>query len=98
MSIDAVIADSVYEPEGVVRLVLAPRKGEGPGQSHLFVINPPEKVGTFMKAVQGQEIWGSSSCIMVGDKKWAERIGYTSIRLLTPGSESPNTSRSEQSN
>ena len=64
----------------VLRLHLEPSKTGGvPGQRVLTVVNPPEGD---MSGLVGTEIWGNASEIMVGDKKWAKRIGYTRIELL----------------
>ena len=64
----------------VLRLHLEPREpGVAPGQQVLAVVNPPEGD---MSGIVGTEIWGNSSEIMVGDTKWAKRIGYTKIELV----------------
>ena len=66
--------------KSVVRLHLEPREPGGlAGQDVLTVINPPEGD---LSGLVGTEIWGGSGCIMVGDTKWAKRIGYTKIELV----------------
>lgn len=66
-----------------VRLQLVPReKGGCAGQDVLTIVNPPTLDTEVLAAMIGTEIWGCSSQIMVGDTKWANRIGYTRIELL----------------
>jgi len=63
-----------------LRLHLEAREpGAVAGQSVLTVVNPPEGD---MGGLVGTEIWGNASQIMVGDKLWAKRIGYTRIELI----------------
>lgn len=63
-----------------LRLHLEAREPGGlPGQRVLTVVNPPEGD---MSGLVGTEIWGNASEIMVGDTKWAKRIGYTRIELI----------------
>lgn len=66
-----------------VRLKLAPReKGGAAGQNVLTIVNPPTLDPKTLAGMIGTEIWGGSSCIMVGETKWANRIGYTRIELV----------------
>lgn len=66
-----------------VRLQLVAReKGGGPGQPALTITNPPTLDPEKLAGMIGTEIWGGSGDIMVGEKKWAERIGYTKIELV----------------
>lgn len=84
MSIDAVIGSVVRKPDGTAVLHLLPRQDstgqwEGPGQNSLTVLNPPDD----LEVVVGAEIWGGSESIIVGkESKWADRVGYTKIRLV----------------
>lgn len=81
MSIDAVIERVTRNANGTATLHLGPRDGEGPGQSRLTVLNPPPS----LEAAVGTEIWGGGESIIVGrETKWADRIGYTKIRLCKP--------------
>lgn len=82
MSISAVIIGSDIYEDGTVGLALGPYKDDPAGQSCLIVMNPPDNVDAFRRSVLGQQIWGNSSTIMVGDTKWADREGYTRIRLV----------------
>jgi hypothetical protein len=67
-----------------VRLKLEPREPGGvAGQSVLLIVNPPT---VDFSVLLGVEIWGNSSQIMIGDKVWAKRIGYTQIKLLDASS------------
>jgi len=82
MSICAEIIDAICNDDGTVDLLLGPIGDEGPGQKVLTVINPPEDRQGFCKAIAFQKIWGSENQIMVGETKWADREGYTRIRLV----------------
>jgi len=71
-----------------VRLKLVPREnGTVAGQDVLTIINPPTLNPNVLAGLIGTEIWGGSGDIMVGDKKWANRIGYTRIELAPTPSE-----------
>ena len=66
-----------------VRLKLEPRERGGvAGQSVLTIVNSPTNDPEALSALVGTEIWGGSSHIMVGDHRWARRIGYTQIELI----------------
>lgn len=66
-----------------VRLHLVPRKEGGvAGQSVLTIVNSDTLDRDKLEGLIGTEIWGGSGEIMVGDKKWANRIGYTKIELV----------------
>jgi hypothetical protein len=66
-----------------VRLKLEPRKlGIPAGQSVLTILNPPTVEPAVLAGMIGTEIWGGSGYIMVGDRRWARRIGYTQIELI----------------
>lgn len=79
MSIAAYITDVVEGDDP--RLILGPlENGDGPGQPSLRVVNRPCPP---LKGFVGLKIWGPSECIMSKEKKIADRIGYTRIRLLS---------------
>ncbi len=82
MSICAEIIGSDCYPDGTVGLALGPIGDDGPGQSCLIVVNPPENVDAFRRSILGQKIWGSANTIMVRETVWAMREGYTRIRLV----------------
>jgi hypothetical protein len=66
-----------------VRLKLGPRESGGlAGQPVLTMLDPPTTNPEQLGALVGIAIWGNSEYIMVGNTKWARRIGYTKIRLL----------------
>ena len=68
-----------------VRLQLGPReKGGIAGQDVLTIVNPPTIDPEALSGLIGTEIWGGAGCIMVGDRKWANRIMYTRIELIEP--------------
>lgn len=90
MSIDARIAGVTVVPSAnnpQVRLHLEPRGSNGPGQSTLTIINPPTTDPDLLRGLIGTEIWGSSSAIMVGDRKWANRISLGLIELVSVSDE-----------
>jgi hypothetical protein len=69
-----------------VRLKLEPReKGSVSGQGVLTIVNPPTANPESLSGLIGTAIWGGSSEIMIGEKKWADRIGYTRIKLINSG-------------
>lgn len=77
MSIDAVITGVTRNPDGTASLHLGPRGDSCPGQTRMTVENPPPD----LEAAVGTEVWGGDGYLMVGDTKWADRIGYTRLRL-----------------
>ncbi len=80
MSIDAKITEVTYYGDGTARLRLEasdPKRAPA-GQGGLLVINAPKN----LEAMIGERIWGGSSDIMHGERKVAERLGYTKIRWL----------------
>lgn len=84
MSIDARIAGVQVKADGEVRLVLEPReKGGHAGQSVMTILNPPRDT-TLLNVLIGECVWGNASVLMIGDTKFADRIGYTKLRLLDP--------------
>ena len=85
MSIDARIETIIRNEDGSgqLRLVDRPRlrPGDTPGiagQSVLRFDAAPRDVTD----LQGQDIWGGDSQIMLGDTKIARREGYTKIRFV----------------
>jgi hypothetical protein len=80
MSIDAVVVDVKKKKNGTVDLILEPHDSRRApaGQSKLTVVNPKGDLSGMI----GVHIWGGDSSIMVKDKKIADRIGYTKIRLV----------------
>ena len=72
---------TVDAPRVVLRL--EPRKsGTLAGQSSLTIVNPPSVDPKILASMIGTEIWGGSGDIMVGQRRWAKRIGYTQIELV----------------
>ena len=65
-----------------VLLHLEPREPGGvAGQSVLTITNPPTTNPELLNALIGIEIWGGSDYVMIHENKWADRVGYTRIRL-----------------
>lgn len=81
MSIDARVETVIIHEDGrgELRLVDRPaRPGGHPGcsgQSSLVFERSPEEV----TALNGCDIWGGSSSIMLGDREIAARLGYCRI-------------------
>jgi len=68
----------------VVRLKLVARETGGvPGQDVLTIVNPPTLDPDYLSGLIDTEIWGGANEIMIGEKRWAKRIGYTRIELLS---------------
>jgi hypothetical protein len=86
MSIDARV-DVVHINEdgsGELRLVDRPpsRPGQNPGiagQRSLSYLTAPEEV----TALNGLDVWGGSDELMLGDRKIADRVGYTRIVFVS---------------
>ena len=69
----------------VVRLLLEPRSRKSvAGQRVLTITNPPTLDPDQLSAMVGVEIWGNSSSVMIGTRKWAKRLGYTKLELIDP--------------
>jgi hypothetical protein len=83
MSIDAVITDVRRNPDGTATIALGPREtpyGQScEGQRRITIENPPPGR---LDGLVGTEVWGGSESLMVGDTKWADRVGYTRARLV----------------
>jgi len=85
MSIDARVETVVVLPNGTGRLMLVDRppfNGGYPGiagQDYLLFDERPASVNS----LRSLDIWGNASTIMLGDRKIAERIGYTRIKFVS---------------
>jgi hypothetical protein len=82
MSIDARVDRVEVYSDGSGKLILkdrpAIRFGSTPGiagQAVLFFDKAPEDVGS----LEGKDIWGGDSFIMLGEQRIARRDGYTGI-------------------
>jgi hypothetical protein len=83
MSIVARISKVDYQPDGTAKLRLVPIPGcdDPVGQPSLTVLNPPP--APQLQVAVGCDIWGGSGSIIMGrETKWADRVGYTAIRLV----------------
>lgn len=79
MSIDANVAYVSVNEDGSGTLHLCDRVPEGSrGQSRLHFETAPHEV----TALNGLQIWGGDSTIMLGEKEIARRIGYTRISFI----------------
>ena len=79
MSIDANVAYVETKEDGSGTLHLCDRIPNGSrGQSRLHFETAPHEV----TALNGLQIWGGSSSIMLGDVEVARRIGYTRISFI----------------
>lgn len=79
MSIDANVAYVELNENGSGTLHLCDRVPEGSrGQSRLHFSTAPHEV----TALNGLEIWGGASQIMLGDRQIATRRGYTQISFI----------------
>lgn len=79
MSIDARIKYVRHNEDGSGSLVLEPSNPTAcAGQSELHYDKAPEEVAS----LNGRQIWGGSSSIMLGETEIAKRIGYTRIEFI----------------
>lgn len=81
MSIDAVVQSVYHNEDGSGQLNLRARERGGcAGQSVLRFDSAPHDV----TCLNGCEIWGGDSGIMLGDREIAKRDGYTKIVFTVP--------------
>lgn len=81
MSIDARICGVRIKPD-CVRLILEPRESGGcAGQTIMVIENPPSDPRR-LEVLIGECVWGGDSELLIGDTKFADRVGYTRLRLL----------------
>ncbi len=85
MSIDAQVKTVHLYENGGGRLHLIDRPAERPGendgiagQDTLTFLECPEEV----TALNGLNVWGNDSCLMLGYHKIADRKGYTQITFV----------------
>lgn len=84
MSIDARVSRVIVELDGKghLELVDRPKQNDGydgiAGQALLTFDFAPDNV----VALEGKDIWGGSSEIILGDRKIAERLTYTKIKFI----------------
>ena len=81
MSIDARVRAVIHYEDGSGRLELedsAP--GRTAGQNALHFNEAPHDV----TCLNGQIIWGGSGEVMLGDRKFARRVGYGGIEFTVP--------------
>lgn len=79
MAIDANVAYVELKEDGSGVLHLCDRVPEGSrGQTRLYFDAAPYEV----TALNGLEIWGGSSEILLGERTIAERLGYTRISFI----------------
>ncbi len=82
MNIAATIHAAETLDNGSVRIYLRPiAEGEIAGQRSLTITNWPK--GKSPYGLVGTDIWGGSGQIMIGERVWAERRGYTHIFLTS---------------
>lgn len=82
MSIDAKIVGTSRHADGTVTIALEPRERGGcAGQQVMTILNPPP-LDCDLSRLIGVEIWGGDGYVLVGDEKLADRVGYTSLRLV----------------
>lgn len=85
MAISAVVQGITVLPDGTVRLALGAveggEPGDSPGQETMIVVNPPSPPD-LLRGLIDCIIWGGSDELLIGETVFAERIGYTRLRLL----------------
>jgi hypothetical protein len=87
MSIDAQVKSVYHNEDGSGQLNLidrpATRRGETPGTAGQKVLrfdSAPHDV----TALNGRNIWGNANSVMLGDREFAKRDGYTKIVFTVP--------------
>ncbi len=85
MSIDARIIGIQVSRDNEVMLVLEPRdpRNARHGDIRMSIENPPDDPSR-LEVLIGEDVWGGDSYLMIGDTKFADRVGYTRLRLLEP--------------
>lgn len=91
MSIDARVQEVVLNQDGSGELRLRDRPptpgmaGSAgiAGQMVLFFPAAPPDV----KTLEGKDIWGGADQLLLGERKIADRTGYTAIRFVVPSIE-----------
>lgn len=80
MSIDAIVENVEMQPDGTCDflLVAADDRRAPAGQRRITILNPKPRMDYFI----GEYIWGGACELMIGQVKFAERIGYTRARLV----------------
>ncbi len=78
MAINAIIDNVSRNHDGTATLWLVAFNDDPPGQNSLVVLNPPPH----LEAAIGTHIWGGGDSIIINETKWADRVGYGSIRLV----------------
>ncbi len=87
MSIDARVSN-VVRIDGEYRLVLEDRDAQSSaGQSVLIIENSKDQKLEDVSLLVGCEIWGNAVQLMIGDTKFADRLGYTGISLMPQWAE-----------
>lgn len=77
MAIDAIVQRVVVRESGGGELHLVPRGLSAAGQKVLVFNSSPQGV----EQLEGKEIWGGSSFIMLGEVEIAKRTGYMPIEF-----------------
>lgn len=80
MSIDAIVVDVQTQTDGTCEFILkaADIRRAPAGQRRITIVNPKPCMEYFI----GEHIWGGASELMIGQVKFADRIGYTRARLV----------------
>lgn len=83
MSIDSVIVGiSILRKDDTVSLTLEPREDKHLSSSRMFITNVPPEEEKFLPNLLGCEVWGSSSDLYIGDKKFATRTTSCDLALV----------------
>jgi hypothetical protein len=77
VSINAIVQSVHHNEDGSGKLILS---GEERGQNSLSFDSAPHDV----TCLNGRQIWGGDSCILVGEQRIADRVGYTKIQFTVP--------------
>lgn len=86
MSIDARVTAVIHNEDGSGKLMLEDRPARFggvagiAGQPALVFDSAPHDV----TALNGRDIWGNDSVLMLGDRQFAKRVGFTRIVFTVP--------------
>lgn len=82
MSIDAKIVGTTRKANGEVTISLERRNAQAcAGQQVMTILNPPDLDCDLSRLID-LEIWGGSNAVYVRDDRFADRVGYTQLRLV----------------
>lgn len=80
MSIDATITGILINKDGVKLILEQPDKSRCAGQNSLYLEGNIPNV-RILQLLIDEPVWGSNDCLMMGETKIGQRIGYGGLEL-----------------